>query len=213
MDGASLVGDFAVAEGWETMYYQEGILSYDQDKHRQEIVDWIDGSGTCAAFDFTLKGVLQEAISRCEYRRLVDNRGRASGVNGWWPARAVTFVENHDTIRHWPFPEHAVEQGYAYILSHPGIPCLFWTHMIADGGGGKIARLMDLRRKAGIRADAKLDVIRCNDSIYVAKVHGTVSDVLVKLGPAFDMGYAAPDSHSWELWSCGKDWAVWKSKN
>ncbi len=193
-------------------YNHDGILMYNQDGHRQQIVDWIDGSGTCTAFDFTLKGILQEAISRCEYGRLVDHRGRPPGVNGWWPTRAVTFVENHDTTRHWPFPKHAIEQGYAYILSHPGIPCIFWNHMIADGGKGKIARLMDLRRRAGIRADAKMSVMECDDSIYVAKVHGTVSDVLVKLGPAFDMGHAAPDSQSWEMWSCGKDWAVWKSK-
>jgi alpha-amylase len=211
VDGASLVGDFSVAECWDGMEYKEDGLQYNQDTHRQHIVDWVDGSGTCTAFDFTLKGVLQEAVSRCEYRRLVDQAGQAPGVNGWWPTRAVTFVENHDTIRHWPFPKHAVEQGYAYILSHPGIPCIFWNHMMADGGEGKISRLMDLRRRAGIRADAKMDVLRCEDSIYVAKVHGTVSDVLVKLGPAFDMGHAAPDG-SWEMWSCGKDWALWKSK-
>lgn len=215
VDG-SLVGDFAVVEGWETMDYNgDGVLEYNQDRHRQLTVDWLDASGnTCAAFDFTLKGVLQEAISRCEYRRLVDQQGRAPGVNGWWPARAVTFLDNHDTgssQRHWPFPEHAVEQGYAYILTHPGIPSLFWDHIVTDGGVGKLARLVELRKRAGIRADANMQVLLCTDTIYVAKISGSISDVLVKLGPEFDMGHAAPDDR-WEVWASGKDWAAWIAK-
>ena len=30
--------------------------------------------------------------------------------------------------QHWPFPSKHVMLGYAYILTHPGIPCLFWEH-------------------------------------------------------------------------------------
>jgi alpha-amylase len=29
--------------------------------------------------------------------RLRDVQGKPPGVIGWWPSRAVTFVENHDT--------------------------------------------------------------------------------------------------------------------
>ena len=42
-------------------------------------------------------GVLQEAVARREYWRLVDNLGRPPGMMGMWPSRAVTFIENHDT--------------------------------------------------------------------------------------------------------------------
>ena len=31
---------------------------------------------------------------------------------------------------HWRFPHHAIEQGYAYILTHPGTPCVFWDHLL-----------------------------------------------------------------------------------
>jgi len=31
-------------------------------------------------------------------------------------------------LQHWPFPSKHVMLGYAYILTHPGIPCLFWEH-------------------------------------------------------------------------------------
>ncbi len=50
-------------------------------------------------------------------------QGKAIGVNGWWPSKAVTFIENHDTgstQQHWPFPSEHVAMGYAYILTHPG---------------------------------------------------------------------------------------------
>ncbi|MFS7973589.1 putative alpha-amylase [Helianthus anomalus] len=84
---------------------------------------------------------------------------------GWWPSRAVTFVENHNTgltqvhskssrlgqyipfnymialnVRilvkgvlymyfvllqgHWSFPQDKLMQGYAYILTHPGMVSL-----------------------------------------------------------------------------------------
>ena len=42
-------------------------------------------------------GILQEAMGRREYWRLVDGQGRPPGLMGMWPSRAVTFIENHDT--------------------------------------------------------------------------------------------------------------------
>ena len=42
-------------------------------------------------------GILQEAMGRGEYWRLVDGQGRPPGLMGMWPSRAVTFIENHDT--------------------------------------------------------------------------------------------------------------------
>ena len=99
VDGA-LVGDFVVAEGWDSLDYDRatGMMQRNQDHHRQRIVDWIDAAGgMCAAYDFTLKGILQEAMSKCQYWRLVDDQGRAPGVAGLWPSRAVTFTDNHDT--------------------------------------------------------------------------------------------------------------------
>ena len=59
-----------------------------------------------------------------------------------WKNRAVTFVENHDTGYRTnedgtPQSDHKfdsfannweVEQAYAYILTHPGVPCVYWKH-------------------------------------------------------------------------------------
>ena len=42
-------------------------------------------------------GILQEAMGRGEYWRLIDSQGRPPGLLGMWPSRAVSFIENHDT--------------------------------------------------------------------------------------------------------------------
>ncbi len=91
---------------------------------RQRTINWCDNTGgTSAAFDFTTKGILQEAVSRREYWRLSDSQGRPAGVIGMWPSRGITFIDNHDTgstLNHWPFPSRHLNEGYAYILTHPG---------------------------------------------------------------------------------------------
>lgn len=72
---------------------------------------------------------LQEAVKHTEYDRLRGSNNRPPGLVGIWPEAAVTFVDNHDTgstQRHWPWPSEHVMLGYAYILTHPGIPCVFW---------------------------------------------------------------------------------------
>lgn len=32
-----------------------------------------------------------------QYWRLIDPEGNAPGLLGWWPSKACTFVDNHDT--------------------------------------------------------------------------------------------------------------------
>ncbi len=43
-----------------------------------------------------LQGILHSALHG-EFWRLIDPQGKPPGVMGWWPSRAVTFLENHDT--------------------------------------------------------------------------------------------------------------------
>jgi alpha-amylase len=122
---------FIVGELWETMNYENSRMLYDQDCHRQYIVDYIDNTGgRVHAFDFTLKGVLQEALNNNEYWRLCGPNSEQYGVSGWYPKRSVTFIDNHDTLgQHmWPFGYKYI-QGYAYLLFHDGIPCIYYDHL------------------------------------------------------------------------------------
>lgn len=64
-------------------------------------------------------------------------QGRPPGFVGMWPSRAITFIDNHDTgstLNHWPFPGHRLQEGYAYIITHPGTPCIFYDHLYQQGG-------------------------------------------------------------------------------
>ena len=73
----------AFGEYWDTCGYTDGVLDYNQDAHRQRTVNWCDATdGTAAAFDFTTKGILQEAMARGELWRLSDAAGRPPGVLG-----------------------------------------------------------------------------------------------------------------------------------
>jgi hypothetical protein len=66
-------------------------------------------------------------------------------------------VENHDTgssQRHWPFPDDRLAIGYAYIMTHPGLPCVFWEHYFPSSEQDTELRttidaLMQVRRGLG----------------------------------------------------------------
>lgn len=43
------------------------------------------------------------------------------------PGNAITFIDNHDTARNDRFgSDDSLIMGYAFILTHPGSPCVFW---------------------------------------------------------------------------------------
>ena len=76
------------------------IAAHVQDAHRQRIVKWLnDARGNATAFDVTTKGILHAAFERSDLWRLRDAVGNPPGLMGWWPSRAVSFLENHDTVR------------------------------------------------------------------------------------------------------------------
>lgn len=126
---------FAVGEIWKDLAYgNDGKPEYNQDAHRLDIVEWIRVAGEdVTAFDFTTKGILQAAIEG-ELWRLNDSNGGPPGVIGLLPGSSVTFIDNHDTgstQNHWPFPSDKIMQGYAYILTHPGIPSIVIPQLLA----------------------------------------------------------------------------------
>lgn len=50
------------------------------------------------------------------------------------------------TQAHWPFPAGHLVQAYAYILTHPGTPCVFYDHLFSDGGRPARSFFGSLRR-------------------------------------------------------------------
>jgi len=202
----------AVAEIWGDMAYgRDGRLEYDQDAHRQALVDWVDAVGGAASpaavFDFTTKGILNAAVEG-ELWRLIDPRGKAPGVIGWWPAKAVTFVDNHDTgstQAMWPFPADKVMQGYAYILTHPGNPCIFYDHFFDWGFKDEIAALVAVRKRNGITPASELTILEYDGDAYLAEIDGKV---IVKIGSRYDVSALIPAGY--QVVADGNDYAVWE---
>ncbi|XP_071915829.1 uncharacterized protein [Coffea arabica] len=173
---------FAIGEYWDSLAYEGGNLCYNQDAHRQRIVNWINATGgISSAFDVTTKGILHSALHN-QYWRLIDPQGKPTGVMGWWPSRTVTFLENHDTGStqgHWPFPRDKLTQGYAYILTHPGTPVIFYDHFYDFGLREIISELIESRTRAGIHCRSPVKIYHANNDGYVAQIGETL---VLKLG-------------------------------
>ena len=179
------------------------------DADRQTVVNWIDATGgKSMAFDFPTRTLLKNAIDQRQFGLLKTIDGKPTGVIGWWPAMSVTFVEDHDTFTDHPYPDEfgngdQVLQGYAYILTHPGIPCVFWSHFFDYGPdiSQKIAALIAVRKAQGLRRDSVVNIAAADDGRYAAIVDDRVA---VKLGPApWDPGAG------WRVAVDGNDFAVW----
>jgi alpha-amylase len=189
------------------------------DSDRQKVTHWIDDTaGKSTAFDFPTRYLLHEACTRDDYSRLRSvNGGRVvpGGLIGFWPSRAVTFVDNHDTeyrreeehqhqysdTRH--FPDKTVPMAYAYTLTHPGNPCVFWSHYFDWGSATRqcIDRLIRVRKGTGLHARSWVDIKDARRRLYAAVIDGQVA---VKLG--------ADSWHpggGWHLAADGDRFAVW----
>lgn len=192
---------------------------YDTD--RQQIVSWIDGTDSSGgkenastAFDFTQRYALVGAVESERYELLNDN-GRPSGVIGWWPAKAVTYVESHDTSPRDPnFIKNASQEyrtqrlmGYAYILTHPGIPCVFWPHFFDWGPAFResVTRLMAVRKAAGVTSTSPMQVLTATNGLYAATIAGDRRQLVLKLGR--NWGWTPGDG--WTLEASGERYAVW----
>jgi len=120
------------------------------------------------------------------------------------------MVDTGSTQGHWPFPCDKVATGYAYILTHPGIPCLFWEHLFdnCDALRDDIRRLVEIRRRNGISARASLDILCADGDLYVARIDDKLT---LKLGPRYDLGSPVPrDEDGWRMVACGVEYAVWE---
>lgn len=201
-------------------YFSVGELWTDLDlnnpnPHRQLIMNWLDATGgRSAAFDFTTKGLLQQAVQYNEFWRLRDSAGAPAGAIGWWAAKSVTFIDNHDTgpsypsggQNHWPFPGDKVLQGYAYILTHPGIPCVYWVHYKDWGAANTnaIKALISIRKAKGVTSTSSVSIQVADSSKYAAIITGNNGKVAVKIGA----GPWSP-SGTWTLATSGTNYAVW----
>eukprot|EP00187_Rhodella_violacea_P014689 CAMPEP_0184717628 /NCGR_PEP_ID=MMETSP0314-20130426/7030_1 /TAXON_ID=38298 /ORGANISM="Rhodella maculata, Strain CCMP 736" /LENGTH=519 /DNA_ID=CAMNT_0027181219 /DNA_START=23 /DNA_END=1582 /DNA_ORIENTATION=+ len=203
----------AVGEFWDGLDYDGSYLRPNQDAHRNRIARWVDSTGKRAmAFDFTLKGILMVALKNHEYWRLKDGKGRPAGLNGSWPDRCVTFIDNHDTgstQAHWPFPNDKVLQGYTYTLTHPGVPTVFWDHVFDWKLYDQIKKLIDIRKNFLINKLCAVAIEKADGEGYTARITSSIDptkQLYVKLG---DHNWSPSKERGWEPAFSSRGCAVW----
>jgi alpha-amylase len=197
--------DFCVGEIWTNLDLNN------VDAHRQILMNYIDGTGgACATFDFTTKGLLNQVLANNDYWRLKAANGAPQGGIGWWAQKMVTFVDNHDTgpsescttgQNLWPVPCDKVMQGYAYILTHPGIPTVYYPHVYNWNLKAPIATLISLRKEKGVTSTSGVSIQKAETGLYAAIVNGNLA---MKIGP----NSWSPGA-GWTLRTSGTNYAVW----
>lgn len=181
---------------------------------KQVIQNWIDATGS-TAFDFPTYYALKGAIRDNNYAYLSYEGAPAGGI-GWDPQHNTTFIENHDTPDYDPnnnvLNSSNVGQAYAYLLTHPGVPCIYWSHMYEWGSTvtNEIKGLVGVRKAAGIHSQSPVTIHESTSALYVASVQGANHNVFIKMGYG-NWGDPAAEGHggSWTLAASGTNYAIW----
>lgn len=218
------------------------------DGNATNLKNWIDGTyagginpstTVSGAFDFSTYYTLSKIIVTSTETKdgiplqmatnnfsSLNNSGSMAGLAGQfgYAEKAVTFVDNHDTfVGKEAFLGNNIPKAYAYILTHPGIPCVFAPHYYGgtyakDGvtrnyGAGyatAINKLMAIRKTTGINAYSHITIDKAEVGLYAAYIKKNASDtepvVAVKIGP---YSWTPSLGTGWILSASGTDYAVW----
>lgn len=229
-----------VAKGFAPGYFGKYIQSSQPyysvgeywDGNVENLKNWITGTynggaTVSGAFDFALyynlSNTFAVANATNQYANLNWN-GTMAGLAGQFgfAEKAVTFVDNHDTFSQTSaFLGTNIPKAYTYILTHPGIPCVFAPHYFGgtyskDGVTRTypsyqdvIDKLIAARKKAGIDAYSHLIIDKAEAGLYAAYVKKRTSDadpaVAMKIGP-YDW---APAGSGWIEVVKNEEYAVW----
>jgi len=176
---------FAVGEYW--------------DSNTQNVVNWIQGTGGRSnAFDFPLRYALQSSIKNNDYNGMCC----PPGVLGADKLHSAPFLDNHDTARDDRFGNtDQIKMGYAYILTHPGTPFVFWDDWTSSATKQVIIDLIAIRNSVGINSGSSMYIDVHTNGLYAVHID---SRLCMKLGTS-DW---SPDS-SWTLRTFGNNYAVW----
>ena len=139
-------------------------------------------------FDFPAKyQVMNEGIRSGNYSKLLGNASSTMLYN--YKRYTVTFVDNHDTFREdyniCGTPDSIgdsakVIMANAYILSMPGVPCVFYPYWHEY----KVAlkAMIDARRSAGVHSESAVQD-EAGEGYYRATVTGKHGTLRLLLGP------------------------------
>lgn len=156
----------------------------------------IDQAGkNTLTFDFSAYyNALQNGIAKSSYAGCKSAGLRGQGYSKY----AVLFADNHDTFNRNgssdPVDVGGSKDGQttianrdlmlqcnAYILSMPGVPCVFWPHWYKYKS--EIKAMIHARKSAGIHSESTIEE-SSGSGWYKATVHGKAGNVVLYLGSA-----------------------------
>ena len=178
------------------------------DGNATNLKNWIDGTyagginpstTVSGAFDFSTYYTLSKIIVTSTETKdgiplqmatnnfsSLNNSGSMAGLAGQfgYAEKAVTFVDNHDTfVGKEAFLGNNIPKAYAYILTHPGIPCVFAPHYYGGtyakdgvtrnygtGYASEINKLMAIRKTTGINAYSHITIDKAESGLYAAYI-------------------------------------------
>ena len=146
-DFVNSTGGFAVGEIW--------------DSNVDLLKGWVDGTGrVSSAFDFACYYKMDEAFDGNNMLKLNDDMLLKRD-----PAKAVTFVANHDT-------DIITDKmlSYAYILTHEGYPTIFYRDYEEWLDKSKLNNLIWIKRNLGVGSTTNLYT---DTDEYIARRNGT----------------------------------------
>ena len=164
-----------------------------------------EASQNTLAFDFPCRAAaFKNGIAKNDYSKCVNAGLRGQGISKY----AVTFVDNHDTFQRTNTESDIVNstdgasvndralmlQCNAYILSMPGVPCVFWPHWVKYQS--EIQKMIIARKSAGIHSESTVTE-QSGNGWYEATVTGKRGKVVLYLGSSATK--AAPEGYTLAL--------------
>ncbi len=151
---------------------------------------WIQATGyKSMAFDFPSKydalnnGLAKGNYSSMSWLNLDDNVRRPAGLihHSKTDVYAVTFVDNHDTYRDDSKYTGDVASAYAFILSAPGVPCVFWPHWQDKNYKTAIENMIAARKSVGLTNKSSVTVTAVA-TYYEARAIGRRGELICRIG-------------------------------
>lgn len=174
---------------FSVMEYWDGDVNVLQDRLNDA------GWNTCT-FDFATKyQAFNNGIASDNYAGL-----KGCGLLGAGKSRyAVTFLDSHDSFQRdnnefcgygnsMKYPGK-IQQAYAFLLSMPGIPCVFWPHWVKFKE--QLKPMINARYKTGVHSESAVSD-EAGNGYYKATITGTNGEIRLLVGP--NSGYATTPS-------------------
>lgn len=157
-----------------------------------ELKSRIDDAGrNTLTFDFAnMYTAFRDGIASNNYNKLLNSGLRGQGYSKY----ACTFIDNHDTFQRGASGvtdicgkgdgssvnnASVMLQCNAYMLSLPGVPCVFWPHWVKYKS--EIKKMIHARRMAGIHSESSVSE-NAGGGFYEATIQGMYGSVILYLG-------------------------------